>query len=680
MSSKTFTTLLLALLIPFYSSCQTGQIISQSKKPSLTTQSERPDWISGKGHSDFPQNLYLVGVGVSNKNSVSANDSARLNLAKNLKVKIHSKLIDVSTNEKSYVESFLKTEVDTVLEGVEIKDGWHDQNKEIYYSLAVVEKRLVVANIQSKIKTISLDLERVMKGGVKSETNHKIIKALTYYFSGYQQSLTLNPLKNTLEILNHSFVIPTIQEVNVRDFEMKIKSIVHNLSIVASSGEDQTIKIQGGLNHPLIGKVVLVEKDKSIPVSSIPVVFSYVSGNGELDKNDLSGIDGIVQTRVHKVSSFDESKHSVRLSFDYPKIRSNFTGEHIDQLLLPLKNKYKDFTYTINIPQLISRTSKTWKDGMTELSNQLIRNIPPGMNPTLGVLVFRDLRINQITPFSRIFMEDIKNILAQADNLNVKEVKFTKENSADEIAKQYGLNYYITGSYRMEQGGLDIRSSLIETGTNNLHSSANTLIRREDLNPNDLLLLEATADEFNHIQSNRKYQESLEKLINLKPNKSSFNIKVWTDKNEYEIDQEIVFNIKSDKSGYLTLLDISPNGNITVIFPNKYHEDNFIRQEVTYKVPTPSYGFDFKVQGPTGLERIKAIVTSNSSPLLHLDLTKGFHTIKKGTTIGSNEIHSLVKKLNNMDVSKWDQFYSEIFIFNRGDSYKRGSRSILSSK
>ena len=101
---------------------------------------------------------------------------------------------------------------------------------------------------------------------------------------------------------------------------------------------------------------------------------------------------------------------------------------------------------------------------------------------------------------------------------------------------------------------------------------------------------------------------------------------------------------------------------------------------MTYKVPTPSYGFDFKVQGPTGLERIKAIVTSKSSPLLPLDLTKGFRTIKKGTTTGSSEIHSLVKKLDNMGVSKWDQFYSEIFIFNRGDSYERGSRSILSSK
>jgi hypothetical protein len=73
MSSKTFTTLLLTLLSPFYPFFQTGQIIFQSKKPFLTTQSERPDWILCKGHLEFSHTLYLVGVGVSNYNSVHAN-------------------------------------------------------------------------------------------------------------------------------------------------------------------------------------------------------------------------------------------------------------------------------------------------------------------------------------------------------------------------------------------------------------------------------------------------------------------------------------------------------------------------------------------------------------------------------------------------------------------------------
>ena len=132
------------------------------------------------------------------------------------------------------------------------------------------------------------------------------------------------------------------------------------------------------------------------------------------------------------------------------------------------------------------------------------------------------------------------------------------------------------------------------------------------------------------------------------------------------------------KSCYLTLLDITPNGNITVIFPNKYHKDNFIRQEVTYQIPTPSYGFDFKVQGPTGLERIKAIVTSNPVVLFELDLEKGFHSIKKGTIVSLNEIRSSMNKLNSMDDSKWDEFNSELYIFQRGNTYQRGSRNILS--
>ncbi|MCS5621831.1 MAG: DUF4384 domain-containing protein, partial [Nitrospinaceae bacterium] len=81
------------------------------------------------------------------------------------------------------------------------------------------------------------------------------------------------------------------------------------------------------------------------------------------------------------------------------------------------------------------------------------------------------------------------------------------------------------------------------------------------------------------------------------------------------------------KNSYLTMLDVNPNGNITVIFPNKFHRDNFIKSGVTYQVPSPDYNFEFKVTGPAGLERIKAIVTLNKVSLLKLDLNMGFHSV-----------------------------------------------------
>ena len=124
------------------------------------------------------------------------------------------------------------------------------------------------------------------------------------------------------------------------------------------------------------------------------------------------------------------------------------------------------------------------------------------------------------------------------------------------------------------------------------------------------------------------------------------------------------------------MLDISPSGDITVIFPNKFHRDNFIHAGVTYQIPAPNYEFEFNVQGPPGLERIKAIVTSNNISLLKLDLGKGFHNIKKETTRGTRAIQILSKQVESVDSSEWAEAYSEIFIFEAGETFTRGSRQI----
>ena len=50
--------------------------------------------------------------------------------------------------------------MDTVLEGVEIKDGWLDQGKGVHYSLAVVKRSLAASTIQDKISNIESDLKR----------------------------------------------------------------------------------------------------------------------------------------------------------------------------------------------------------------------------------------------------------------------------------------------------------------------------------------------------------------------------------------------------------------------------------------------------------------------------------------------------------------------------------------
>ena len=123
-------------------------------------------------------------------------------------------------------------------------------------------------------------------------------------------------------------------------------------------------------------------------------------------------------------------------------------------------------------------------------------------------------------------------------------------------------------------------------------------------------------------------------------------------------------------------MDINPQGKITVIYPNRFHRDNFIQAGVTYKVPRERDNFALDVRGPAGQERIKAIVTLNKVSLLKLDLNKGFHSMQGGTTRGLRGIQAISKKIISFDDSEWAEAYTKIVIFEKGKTYTLGSRKI----
>ena len=675
-------TLITSVFLIMISGCAGGLngLGDQATPVKATLSSSPPDWVLGKESSRFSQARYLIGVGSSDTKPDSAQASARSNLAKNLKVKIHSTMMDVSTTEKTYIESTIKTEVDTVLEGVEIKDGWHDLDKGVFYSLAVVERSLAEASIKHRVKKIEINLQRNFNEGMEAESRVDIMTALSHYLSGYQLAPSLSSLKSALYVITRSKEKSNLKNISTGEFKSKVKGIVNDLNLTKVSGDRQVVKTQKGLADPLIAKVYLLKNNNQIPVSNIPVVFKYESGGGKLDEEQTSGSDGTVQSTIHKISSYEEASHVIAVRLDYSRIRSNFNSDFVENLLSPLKSKQATFNYAIQTPKWASNKTQAWRQSIANLSNQLIKNIPPGSKPILGVMPFKDLRYDRTTPFSRILNEDIKTIIANAEDIKLKEIITSEDQKPGEIAEANNLDYYVSGSYRMERIGLEVRSRLIDARTQNILSTAAIQIERKELNPDDLRLIDNMGDEFKSAQKKKSYREHLEKLVAAKPLNPSFDVKVWTDQREYEVKEKIVFYVKSEKNGYLTLLDLSPNGDITVIFPNKFHRDNFIRAGVTYQVPSPDYGFEFNLQGPAGLERIKSIVTLNKISLLKLDLSNGFHSVKRGTTRGNRTIKAFSKLVDSVDGSAWAEDHSEIFIFNEGERYARGSRTIMTLK
>lgn len=121
---------------------------------------------------------------------------------------------------------------------------------------------------------------------------------------------------------------------------------------------------------------------------------------------------------------------------------------------------------------------------------------------------------------------------------------------------------------------------------------------------------------------------------------SSGGVKLWTDKTTYQIGEEISFSFKTDEDCYLNLLDINDEGEITLLFPNKYHSSNQVTGGRLYNIPG-DYGFSFQAQSPAGTDRIYAITSRSPLRLFSSDFNnESFVSVTRGNTrgIGVKEI------------------------------------------
>ncbi len=91
---------------------------------------------------------------------------------------------------------------------------------------------------------------------------------------------------------------------------------------------------------------------------------------------------------------------------------------------------------------------------------------------------------------------------------------------------------------------------------------------------------------------------------------SQFNVTVSTDRTRYQIGEIMHIQVKSARSGYLTLYDIQPDGKVNILYPNQFHPDQKIQANKTYRIPAPTDSFRFKVQPPKGRDILWAVVSS----------------------------------------------------------------------
>ncbi len=109
----------------------------------------------------------------------------------------------------------------------------------------------------------------------------------------------------------------------------------------------------------------------------------------------------------------------------------------------------------------------------------------------------------------------------------------------------------------------------------------------------------------------------------------------WTGSGYAKSGGTVSFIVRSDTDGYITIIDIQPDGEVVMLYPNDYHPSNKITAGKTFTIPGKDDGFVIHFTKPAGTDTVVAFFTRR--PVQWLDrqaLTgSGLLTVRKSERV-----------------------------------------------
>jgi hypothetical protein len=241
----------------------------------------------------------------------------------------------------------------------------------------------------------------------------------------------------------------------------------------------------------------------------------------------------------------------------------------------------------------------------------------------------------------------------------------------------------VSGVYEAESDKVWISARLVRVSDNGTEAQAEVTVPASAFSESDLKelaspkapsepasILPATTT----MQTLREWEEAFWDLHN----SAGFKTELKTDKAQYQDEETVHLEFRTTKDCYLTLVNIGPTGNWTMLVPNEHRPNPrhaLVRASDGWvPVPGPQDGFEFTVSGPKGNERIKAICTTQPIKLIeNTNFKDGF--IQLSPEAGTRDIKvtaTLAKPL------EWSETRTGVVTLPAGQTETRGLRGLRS--
>ena len=99
-------------------------------------------------------------------------------------------------------------------------------------------------------------------------------------------------------------------------------------------------------------------------------------------------------------------------------------------------------------------------------------------------------------------------------------------------------------------------------------------------------------------------ESNLWALINPKNN---FTVFLNTDSPDYQLNDHLTLRVLVTDDAHIVILNWDSTGKLTLLVPNDYQQNSFVKAGTIHAFPDPQSDFDFLFSGPPGIERFKVI-------------------------------------------------------------------------
>ncbi|MBI4715668.1 MAG: DUF4384 domain-containing protein [Nitrospirae bacterium] len=304
-----------------------------------------------------------------------------------------------------------------------------------------------------------------------------------------------------------------------------------------------------------------------------------------------------------------------------------------------------------------------WEDGIRDLVLQMVRSLPSEGTLTLRVDPILQGGSLSRGPLGDLLRSELEAVLAQVEGVVV-----AVPSSGGKVPES---TFAVSGLFWREERGLRVNALLTDPGKGTVVSAGRVILRADEI-PEEVNTSAPQRPE-TPTTSSPAYPTLVEQVAALEREEQPFRVEVWTDQPVYRIGEAVTFSFRSSRDGYLTLFDIGTSGEVRVLYPNRFHPDSFVEAGKIYRIPDPSAGFQIRVAGPSGLERVKAIATLEPVTLLDVDLSAGFFSISPESRKGARDLMVVPSKLKDQT---WAEDMAEIHILAPGEISGGRSRAL----